>query len=137
MVLDQRIKNEIVHYDVNRVAVKILASSPGKTPSRQILLPRTSRGRPPPTSLERPLKILFDHPRDVPSDLTSWGRPGMMSRGRPNLTFKGRPWEVDSGRPQNVSRPSKHGLGQCGVISWIPKIYFHFSFGTYSIDQII
>ena len=35
-------------------------------PSRQILVPRTSRGRPPPTSLGRPLKILSDCPGDVP-----------------------------------------------------------------------
>ena len=34
---------------------------------RQMLLPRTSRGRPPPTSQERPLKILFDHPRNAPN----------------------------------------------------------------------
>ena len=37
-----------------------------KKPSQQILIPRTSRGRPPPTSPGRPLKILFDHPGDVP-----------------------------------------------------------------------
>ena len=35
-------------------------------PSRQILVPRTSRGRPPPTSPGRPLKILFDRPGEVP-----------------------------------------------------------------------
>ena len=35
-------------------------------PSRQILVPRTSRGRHPPTSPERPQKVLFDHPEDVP-----------------------------------------------------------------------
>ena len=35
-------------------------------PSRQILVPRTSRGRPPPTSPSRSLKILFDRPGDVP-----------------------------------------------------------------------
>ena len=35
-------------------------------PSRQILVPRTSRGRPPPTSPRRPLKVLFDRPGDVP-----------------------------------------------------------------------
>ena len=34
-------------------------------PSRQILVPRTSQGRSPPTSAGRPLKILFDHPGDV------------------------------------------------------------------------
>ena len=38
-----------------------------KPPSRQILVHRTSRGRPPPTSPGRPLKVLFDHPGDVPS----------------------------------------------------------------------
>ena len=36
-----------------------------KFPSRQILVPGTSRGRSSPTSLERPLKILFDYPGDV------------------------------------------------------------------------
>ena len=35
-------------------------------PSRQILVPRTSRGCPPPTSPGRPLKILFDRPGEVP-----------------------------------------------------------------------
>ena len=35
-------------------------------PSRQILVPRTSRGRPPPTSPRRPLKVLFYRPGDVP-----------------------------------------------------------------------
>ena len=77
-------------------------------PSRQILVPRTSRGRPSPTSPGRPLKILFVHPGDVPN-LTSWGRPEMTSKGRLNLTFKGRPWEVDSGRPQDVLRMSPRG----------------------------
>ena len=36
-------------------------------PSQQILVPRTSLGRPLPTSPRRPLKILFDHPVDVPN----------------------------------------------------------------------
>ena len=35
-------------------------------PSRQILVPRTSRGRPPSTSPGRPLKVLVDHLADVP-----------------------------------------------------------------------
>ena len=35
-------------------------------PSWQILVPRTSRERPPPSSPGRPLKILFDRPGDVP-----------------------------------------------------------------------
>ena len=56
-------------------------------PSRKILVPRTSRGRPRPTSPGRPLKILFDRPgvvsiwrpRDVPiwclGDVLKW-HPG-------------------------------------------------------------
>ena len=71
--------------------------------SRQILILRTSRRRPPPTSPGRPLKILFVQLEGRP-DLTSWERPETTSRGRPNLTFKGGPWEVDSGRPQDVLR---------------------------------
>ena len=48
-----------------------------------------------------PLKILFDHPRE------------MTSRGRPNLRSKGHIWKVDSRLLQNVLRtsptgPSKH-----------------------------
>ena len=35
-------------------------------PRWQILVPRTFRGRPLPTSLEGLLKILFNHPEDVP-----------------------------------------------------------------------
>ena len=47
-------------------------------PSRQIVVPRTSRGRPPPKSPGRPLKIVFDRPRDVPI----W-RPGNVLKWRP------------------------------------------------------
>ena len=36
-------------------------------PSGQVLVPRTSRGRPPPTSRRRLLKILLEYPRDVPN----------------------------------------------------------------------
>ena len=53
------------------------------TPSRQILVLRTSRGRLPPTSPGRPLKILFDRPKDV----LIW-----RSRDVPR-TFSGRPLE--------------------------------------------
>ena len=69
-------------------------------PSRQILVSRTSRGRPPPTFPGLSLKILFDRPG---------GRPEMTSRGRLNLTFKGRPWEVDSRCSQDVLRTSHRG----------------------------
>ena len=48
-------------------------------PSRQILVPKMSRGRPSPTSPGRPLKILFDRPGYVPiwhpGDVLNW-RPG-------------------------------------------------------------
>ena len=75
-------------------------------PSRQILVLRTPRGRAPPTSQGRSLKILFD-PRDVtiwrPGDVPIW-RPGDVliwrSRDVPGRliwdvprTFKGRPLE--------------------------------------------
>ena len=74
-------------------------------PSRQILVPRTSRGRPPPTSPGRPLKILFDRPGDVPiwhpGDVLKWRPrdvlvwrsrdvPGRLMRDVPR-TFSGRP----------------------------------------------
>ena len=62
-----------------------------KLPSRQILVPRTSRGRP---------------------NLTSKGRPEMTFRRCPNPMFKGRPWEVDSGRLQDVLRTSPRGPSQ-------------------------
>ena len=69
------------------------------TPSRQILVLRTSRGRLPPTSQGRPLKILFDRPGDVPI----W-RLGDVLKQRPDdvliwrsrdvpRTFSGRPLE--------------------------------------------
>ena len=35
-------------------------------PSRQIFVPRTSRGRPAPATPGCPLKILFDRPGDIP-----------------------------------------------------------------------
>ena len=64
-------------------------------PSRQILVVRTSRGRPHPTSQGRPLKTLLDHPGDV----LKW-RPGnvLSRRSRESLggwfgTAPGRPLE--------------------------------------------
>ena len=60
-------------------------------PSRHILVPRKSRGRPPPTSPGRPLKILFDRPGDVlkwcAGDILIW-----HSRDVPRK-FSGRPLE--------------------------------------------
>ena len=84
----------------------------GHSPSRQILVPRSSRELPPPTSPGRSLKILFDRPGDVPiwrPNLTSWRRPEMTSRRRLNPTFKERPWQVELGRPQDILRTSPRG----------------------------
>ena len=83
-----------------------------KIPSRQILVPRTSRGSPPPTSPGGPLKILFD-------------RPDLTSRGRPNPTFKGRLWEVDSGRPQYVFRTSPRRPSEYSNLD-VPKFFLTF-----------
>ena len=57
--------------DVNPNGIKIFLAGGLSTffiiekPSWQILVPRTSRGRPLQTSPECPLKILFDHPGDI------------------------------------------------------------------------
>ena len=76
-----------------------------------------SPGRPPPTSPGRPLKILFDRPGDV-LIWRSRDVPGRLIRDVPR-TFSGRPL-VDLESTQ----------------TWISKIFFNFSFRTYSIDQI-
>ena len=49
-------RHDVYTEEINKIAL----------PSRQILVPRTSRGRPSPTSPGRPLTVLFDHPGDVP-----------------------------------------------------------------------
>ena len=76
-------------------------------PSREILVFRTSWGRPSPTSPRRPLNILFDHTGDVPiwrprkvlkwhpGDALIWRLrdvPGSLIRDFPR-TFSGRPLE--------------------------------------------
>ena len=102
-------------------------------PSRQVLVPRTSQGRPPAASPERSLKIIFDCAGDVPI----WrpgGSPEMTSRGCFYLAIKGRPWEVDLGSPQEVLRTSPRGPSDYSKLD-VPN-FFNFSFRTYSIDQI-
>ena len=80
--------------------------------SQQMLVPRMSRARPPPTSPRSSLEILYDHPGDLPicrsGDVPTWRPRNVWNNvmGRPNLTFKGRCWKVDSGRPQDVLRTS-------------------------------
>ena len=55
-------------YNVNNTNLLdgILEKNSEVFPSRQILVPRPSQGRPPPTSPGCPLKILFDRHGDVP-----------------------------------------------------------------------
>ena len=61
--------------------------------SHQILVPRTSRGRPIPTSPKRYLEITFHHPRNV----SIWQHMGVSSRSDMLRTSLGR-------RSQNVSQ---------------------------------
>ena len=92
-----------------------------------------SRGRPPPTSPGRPLKILFDRPGDVPiwrpGDVLKW-RPGDVliwrSRDVPGRLIRDVP-RTFSGRPLEDLESTQ---------TWMSKIFFNFSFRTYSIDQI-
>ena len=103
-----------------------------KLPSRQMLVPRTSRKRPPPTSPGRPLKILFDHPGDI----LIW---------RPVNVQKWRPWNVLIWCPRDIpgrlirdvlrtilGRPQENhqntSLGQCGVICLMSLNFFLFFF---------
>ena len=109
----------ITSYEMFKHMVSIIHKFLMLLPSRQILVPRTIRGRPVSTCSGRPLKILFDHPGDFSNlrpDLTFWGRLEMTSRGRLNLTSNGRPWKGEFGRPQDFlrtsrRRPGKHVLG--------------------------
>ena len=102
-------------------------------PSRQILVLKTSRGRPPWTSPGRPLKILFDRPGYVPiwrpGDVLKW-RPGDVliwrSRDVPGRLIRDVP-RTFSGRPLEDLESTQ---------TWMSKFFFNFSFRTYSIDQI-
>ena len=82
----------------------------------EMLVARTSRGRPPPASPGRPLKILFDHPRDVPI----W-RPGdvLIWRSRKSLgswfgTTPGRSQDV----PYSKFRVLKFGCLKLFLFDW-------------------
>ena len=96
-------------------------------PRRQILVPWMSLGCPPLTPPWRPLKILFDHPGDVPNwrlgDVPIW-RPGDVSKWRPGDVLIWRQGDVLIWRPRDVlerqfrdvlrtspRRPWKHVLG--------------------------
>ena len=114
-------------------------------PSRQIVVPRTSRGRPPSSSPGRPLKVLCDYPGDVPNwrpgEVPIW-RPGDISKWRPGDVLIWRLWEVVSGCPQDVlrtspRRPWKHIIGTIWGHRWMFLNFFlFFFFGTFLIDQI-
>ena len=102
-------------------------------PSREILVPMTSRGLPPPTSPGRP-------PKD----------PIWPLLGLPNLTsgyvLKRRPGDVliwsSRDVPERLTRDvhrtfSEHPLEDLeSTQTWMYKIFLNFSFRPYSIDQI-
>ena len=68
-------------------------------PIRQILVPETSRGRPPQISPVYPLKVLFNYPGDIlkwrPGDILIWYSRDVAGRliREANKTFSGRPLE--------------------------------------------
>ena len=101
-------------------------------PSCQILIPRTSHRRPPSTSPGRSLKLLFNHPGDVPI----W-RPWDVLIYVQGMSLGG--WfRTSPGRSQDVRYRTFKARLRDDVGSWTgcPKISFYFSFGTYSIEQI-
>ena len=99
-------------------------------PSRQILVPRTSRGCPLPTSPVHPLKILFDVLKWRPWDFLIWrsGIPGRLILYFPR-TFSG---------CQDFSYRTFKACFRDDLWSSVgcPIISFCFSFGTYLIVQI-
>ena len=92
-------------------------------PSCQILIPRTSRGRPPSTSPGRSLKLLFNHPGDVPI----W-RPWDVLIYLQGMSLGG--WfRTSPGRSQDVRyRTFKARLrDDVGSCTGCPKISFYLS----------
>ena len=96
-------------------------------PSRQILVPRMSRGRPPQTSPGRPLKGLFDRPGDVPI----W-RPGDGLKWLPGdvLIWRSRdvPVSLIPDFPRTLSGRFLEDLES--TQTWTSKFFFNFSFRT-------
>ena len=85
------------------------------------------RGRPPPTSLGCPLKILFDHPGDV----SIW-RPGNVRKWRTEDVLVWCPRNVPGRLIRDVARtfPGRRlddlqntSLRQCVVICWMSLIF--------------
>ena len=108
--------------------------------SRQILIPMTSRGRPPPTSPRGPLNILFDRPGDFPiwrpGDAPIW-LPGDVLKWRPGDALIWRLRDVLGSLIRAVSRTfSVRPLEDLqSTQTWMSKIFFNFSFRTYTIDH--
>ena len=129
--------------DILKIITQPARDVPGTfpEPSRQILVPRTSRGRPPPTSPGRPLKILFDRPGDVPvwrpGDVPIW-HPGDVLKWRPGDVLIWRPRDVPGSLirddPRTFSGRRLEDLES--TQTWMSKIFLDFSFRTYSIYQI-
>ena len=89
----------------------------GHSPSRQILVPRSSRELPPPTSPGRSLKILFDRPGDVPIR-----RPGDVLIWRSREVPERLVWDVPrtfSGRPLEDLKNTQ---------TWMSKFFFKLFF---------
>ena len=96
-------------------------------PIPHILMPMTSWGCSSLTSPKRPLKILFDYPRDVPicclRDVPVW-RP----REVPNQPTRDFTWKTLSGCPPEDFQKTSYQLKLCGICNWMsPNLTLHFS----------
>ena len=89
-------------------------------PSRQISVPRTSRGRLPPTSPGRSLKIPFDRPGDVPI----W-RPGDVLKWRPGDVLIWRSRDVPGRLLRDVPRAFSGRLLENfeNTQTWMPNTF--------------
>ena len=100
--------------------------------SRQILVPRTSRGRHPPTSQGRPERSYLTVPGTSQRcpNLTSWRRAEMT----PGDVLIWRSWEIDSGCPQDDLVTSPRGPLEYSNLH--AQFFLIFLFRTYLIDQV-
>ena len=111
------------NYFLEEIEKNQLMSNKHKKPSWKILVLRTSRGRPPPTSPGRRLKILFDRPRDVPS----W-RPGDVLKWRPGDVLIWRSRDVPGSLIRNVPRTfsGRPPKDLQSTQSWMSKVFLTF-----------
>ena len=100
--------------------------------------PHDILGRSPSTSAGRPLKILFDRPGDVPiwcpGDVPKW-RPRDVLEWRSGDVLIWRSRDVLGRLIRDVPRTSPREYLE-NTQTWMSKIFFNFSFRTYSIDEI-